>query len=246
VTATPHPSSPPAHSSQRDDSTPLQPRGDQPEQSGPTPDAGPANRWLAATGGTRGAAYAERFRRLADQGADVHGEARLLDGLLRRHLDGPGRVLDAGCGTGRVAVELARRGHQVVGVDLDESMLEQARAASATAGLDVRWVLGDLLDLDRLVEAESFDLVAAPGNVLVFLTPGTEPDVVAALAAALRPGGLLVAGFAHDRHVSRVDYAGWCERAGLEHLQSLATWEGAADEGGDYAIHVHRRLRERL
>jgi SAM-dependent methyltransferase len=241
VTATPNPSSPPDRSAPPHDGT----RSD---LSTPGPDAhpGPVNRWLAATGGTRGPAYAERFRRLAEEGADLHGEARLLDALLRRDLDRPGRVLDAGCGTGRVALELARRGHRVVGVDLDQSMLEQARAASAGAGLDVRWVHGDLLDLGRLVEGQAFDLVAAPGNVLVYLTPGTEPEVVAALAAALRPGGLLVAGFAHDRHVSRADYAGWCERAGLEHLQSLATWEGAADDGGDYAIHVHRRPRERL
>jgi SAM-dependent methyltransferase len=204
-----------------------------------------ANRWLTATGGTSGPAYAERFRRLAEKGADVHGEARLLDGLLRRGLDRPGRVLDAGCGTGRVAVELARRGHHVVGVDLDGSMLGQARTASETVGVHVRWLHGDLLDLGRLVEPDHFDLVAAPGNVLVYLTPGTEPDVVAAMAAALRPGGLLVAGFTHDRHVSRADYAGWCADVGLEHVQSFATWDGAADDGGDYAVHVHRDPRGR-
>jgi SAM-dependent methyltransferase len=207
--------------------------------------AAPVNRWLAATGGTSGPAYAERFRRLAERGADLHGEARLLEGLLARdldrHRDRPGRVLDAGCGTGRVAVELARRGHDVVGVDLDASMLVEARAASAAAGVDVRWLHGDLLHLGRLVEPGTFDLVAAPGNVLVYLTAGTEPDVVAALAAALRPGGLLVAGFAHDRHVSRADYAAWCADAGLEPVRSLAGWDGAADDGGDYAVHVHRR-----
>ena len=207
---------------------------------------GPVNRWLAETGGTRGPAYADLFRRLAEQGTDVHGEARLLDGLLRRDLHGPGRVLDAGCGTGRVALELAARGHEVVGVDLDASMLGEARATSASTGVDVTWLHGDLLDLPLLVEPGAFDLVAAPGNVIVYLTPGSEPDVVAALADALRPGGLLVVGFAHDRHVSRADYRAWCEDVGLEHLQSLATWGGAPDDGGAYAVHVHRRPRQRL
>jgi SAM-dependent methyltransferase len=214
---------------------------------GQDPASAPVNRWLAATGGTRGPAYAARFRRLAERGEDVHGEARLLDGLLRAEVDGPARVLDAGCGTGRVAVELARLGHRVVGVDLDASMLDEARAASAAAAVDVRWLHGDLLELPHLVPEAHFDLVAAPGNVLVFLTPGTEPDVVTALADALRPGGLLVAGFALDRHVSRADYVGWCAAAGLEQVRTLASWdETEAGEGDDYTVHVHRRPRARL
>ena len=65
----------------------------------------------------RGAAYDERFERLASSGVDVHGEAALVDSY------GPGAVLDAGCGTGRVAIELARRGHRVVGIDADPDML---------------------------------------------------------------------------------------------------------------------------
>ena len=203
------------------------------------------NRWLAHTGGTSGPAYGERFRRLAAQGVDVHGEARLLDALLRRELGGPGRVLDAGCGTGRVGVELARRGHEVVGVDLDDSMLAEARTLAADAAVEVTWWHADLLDVPRLVGSESVDLVAAPGNVMVFLTPGTEGDVVRALTAALRPGGLLVAGFAHDRHVSRAHYATWCREAGLQHVQSFAAWDGAPDDEGAYAVHVHRRPRHR-
>ena len=48
------------------------------------------------------ASYAERFRRLAASGADVHGEAAFAASLV----PAPARVLDAGCGTGRVAVRL--------------------------------------------------------------------------------------------------------------------------------------------
>ena len=69
----------------------------------------------------RGAAYDRRFDDLASAGVDVHGEADLVDSYQ------PGSVLDAGCGTGRVAIELARRGRTVVGVDVDAAMLEAAR-----------------------------------------------------------------------------------------------------------------------
>ena len=81
-----------------------------------------------------GPAYQERFDRLAAIGADVHGEAEFV---MRWR---PSTVLDAGCGTGRVARELARRGIDTVGVDLDESMIETARQLAP----DLTWVLGDL------------------------------------------------------------------------------------------------------
>lgn len=145
------------------------------------------SRWLAETGGTSGEDYAARFAALAAAGHDVHGEARYVDSLLA-----PGsRVLDAGCGTGRVASELARRGHAVTGVDSDPSMLAVARHDPA-----VSWVEADLatLELD-----ERFDLVVMAGNVIVFVEPGTEQPVVDRLAAHLVPGGLLVSGWRTDR-----------------------------------------------
>ena len=74
----------------------------------------------------RGAAYDRRFDELASAGVDVHGEAALVDSY------GPGSVLDAGCGTGRVAMELSRRGHVVVGVDVDPAMLDTAQRRHPT------------------------------------------------------------------------------------------------------------------
>ena len=65
--------------------------------------------------------YQKRFDALAAEGVDVHGEA---DFVMRF---APASVLDAGCGTGRVARELARRGVAVVGVDADASMVGTAR-----------------------------------------------------------------------------------------------------------------------
>ena len=196
------------------------------------------NRWLAETGGTGGSAYAQRFRDLEDGGADLHGEARLIDRLTRETTVGlAGRVLEAGCGTGRVALELARRGHQVTGVDIDPSMLAEARLARQD---NLRFVEGDLMDLGDLV-ADGFDVVAAPGNVIVYLTPGTEADVVAQMVRVLRPGGLLVAGFALDRHVSAQQYDDWCQRAGVTPVHRWSTWGAEPLAGGDFAVMVHRR-----
>lgn len=193
----------------------------------------PANRWLAETGGSRGAAYAARFDELAASGADPHGEARFVDALLARG----STVVDAGCGTGRVAAELARRGHRPTGVDLDSSMLAEARRRHG----DLAWVEADLLDVTGEQVCAPVDCVLLAGNVVVYLTPGTEADVVARTASWLRPGGLLVAGFAADRHVSRHEYRTWCSAAGLEPVTGHAGWGGGPDDDGPYTVQVHRR-----
>lgn len=190
--------------------------------------AGPVSRWLAETGGTRGRDYDRAFRELAASGGDVHGEAAYVDALLVAG----SRVLDAGCGTGRVAVELARRGHDIVGVDNDPSMLEVARAHDGP-----RWVDADLAGLDL---AERFDLVVAAGNVVVFLEPGTQAQVVARLAQHLVPGGLLVSGWRTDR-LDVTTYDTWTRDAGLERVGRHATWDGMPwSEAADWCVAVDR------
>lgn len=186
------------------------------------------SRWLEETGGGRGVDYDEAFRALAASGADVHGEAAYVDALLPRRA----RVLDAGCGTGRVAVELARRGHRLVGVDSDASMLAVARAHSGP-----RWLHGDLATLDL---AERFDLVVAAGNVVVFLAPGSEPEVLRRLAAHLLPGGLLVSGWRTDR-LPVADYDRWAAAAGLAPVVRHATWDAAPwHDDADWCVAVDR------
>lgn len=190
------------------------------------------SRWLSETGGTRGPAYDEAFAALAASGADVHGEAAYVDALLPRGA----AVLDAGCGTGRVAVELHRRGHRVTGVDSDASMLDVARGHDGP-----RWRLADLAGLD---EPAAYDLVVAAGNVVVFLEPGTEPAVVARLAAALVPGGLLVSGWRTDR-LDPAAYGRWTAAAGLAPVARHATWD--ADpwvDGAGWCVAVDRRPAE--
>jgi SAM-dependent methyltransferase len=185
------------------------------------------SRWLEETGGGRGASYDEAFRTLAASGVHVHGEADYVAALLPT-----GSVLDAGCGTGRVAVELARRGYDVVGVDSDASMLDVARQH------DLPWVLDDLATLDL---GRAFDLVVCAGNVMVFLAPGTEGAVVERLAAHLAPGGLLVSGWRTDR-LARASYDDLVVAAGLEPGVRQSTWDGDTwHDDADWCVAVDRR-----
>jgi SAM-dependent methyltransferase len=183
----------------------------------------------------RGDDYDARWRRLAEAGKSIHGEADLISSLLGE--SGGHRVLDAGCGTGRVAVELASRGVSVVGVDLDPQMLAVAKAKAP----EIRWILADLAEVGAHLDTE-FDIVAAPGNVMIFLERGTEAAVVAQLAGLVSPGGLLVAGFQLNTGRLTLDrYDEYASAAGLELAHRWSTWDRAPFTGGDYAVSVHRR-----
>ena len=189
-------------------------------------DAG--NRWLAEAGG-RSETYDRRWEELAAAGQNVHGEADLVESL------GPRSVLDAGCGTGRVGVELARRGIDVVGVDLDATMLEKARDKHP----GVPWIVGDVADVDL---GRTFDVVLLAGNVMIFLAPGTEAAVVTNLARHVEPGGALVAGFSLEPGRLDLDtYDGHARAAGLVLADRWATWDRQPFDGGNYAVSVHRR-----
>ncbi len=167
---------------------------------------------------------------------DMHGEAALVTSYR------PGSVLDAGCGTGRVAIELSRRGHDVVGVDLDEAMLESARAKAP----DLTWVQGDLAD-PGLDFGQTFDLVVMAGNVLIFVQPGSEGQVIDNASRWLRPGGHFVTGYSLT---SKPGQGGFgprqhdtlAARAGLVLQDRWSTWDKRPFSPDDsYAVAVHRR-----
>ncbi len=186
------------------------------------------NRWLQ-TRTTTGDAYDATYERRAAEGQNVHGEADFVQAFA------PHSVLDAGCGTGRVGRELARRGIEVVGVDIDAEMLGTAKRKSP----DVEWVLADLATVDL---GRTFDAIVMAGNVMIFLEPGTEAAVVMKMARHLAPGGRLIAGFQLQPGRLSIDrYDEAASAAGLSLEERWSTWDRQPwAPGGDYAVSVHR------
>ena len=179
------------------------------------------NRWieLTETNPEHSSWYVERFRSMVAAGDDLGGEARLIDAMVARRA----RVLDAGCGPGRVGSHLAAAGHHVVGVDIDPILI----AAAEHDHPGPTWLVADLADLDlpAVGIADPFDVVVCAGNVLTFLAPGTRRPVIARLAAHLAPGGRIVTGFGSGRGYSFGEFFDDVAAARLVVDLSLASWD---------------------
>lgn len=163
--------------------------------------------------------YIERFRAMARAGEDLGGEARLVDALVPRG----SRILDAGCGPGRVGGALFAAGHDVVGVDVDPALI----AAAEQDHPGPRWLVGDLAEMDlpaRGVTA-GFDAAVCAGNVMPFLAPSTRREVLTRLGAHLGPGGRIAVGFGAGRGYEFDDFFCDAEAAGLGVDLSLSTWD---------------------
>lgn len=163
--------------------------------------------------------YVERFRRMRAEGADLAGEARLVDAMVPRGA----RILDAGCGPGRVGSALHTAGHTVVGVDVDPVLIEAARTDHP--GPD--WRVGDLAELTLVEEGLApFDVVVCAGNVMTFLAEGTEVEVLRRFRAHLAPGGRAVVGFGAGRGYPFEKFlSDDAAAAGLHVDLAMATWD---------------------
>lgn len=205
-------------------------------------DPNSVNPWLATRTRT-GAEYDAPYEDRANAGMDIHGEANLVDKLLTdyhaKHNKPPYRVLDAGCGTGRMAIELAKRGYEVVGIDLDEVMLTQARAKAP----HMTWILSDL---SNVTVNQRFDAIAMAGNVMIYLTPNTEEAVLANMARHLKPGGLLVAAFELNPYsrtqLTLAGYENMAASVGLTHMARWSTWDQDSWQiGNTYVVSLYRK-----
>ncbi len=173
---------------------------------------------------------------MAHDGLDLAGEARLVDAMLPRGA----RVLDAGCGPGRVGAELAARGHDVVGVDVDPQLIAAAREDHAGP----TWLVSDLVELDLPARGHPapFDAAVLAGNVMPFLAPGSEGAVLGRVAAHLRDDGFAVVGFGTGRGYELTAFDRDLASAGLLLEHRFATWDVRPwHDEADFSVNVLRR-----
>lgn len=159
--------------------------------------------------------YAQRWKAFVAQGKDIDGEARLIDALSPRHA----RILDAGCGTGRVGGYLAKRDHEVIGTDIDPILIGHAKEDFPEA----TWVVGDLSEDE--IPAQDIDVVVCAGNVMGFLDPAGRAPALENIFRTLRPGGRLLVGFGAGRGWAFDDFLATAKEAGFEVQFCYESWD---------------------
>jgi SAM-dependent methyltransferase len=155
--------------------------------------------------------------------------------FVQQHCPQPGRLLDLGCGTGRLLRTMAERGWRTLGVDLSPQMLAVARDKAVAARVDVHLLRGNITELDFLHDA-CFDAVACLFSTLgMVLGAAQRQRVIAQAFRLLRPGGRFIL-HAHNRWFNLWDRGG---RAWL-----LRDWlrVGTETEYGDRVMPVHQGI----
>ena len=168
---------------------------------------------------------------MAADGVDRPG-GRLVDAMVPPAPDSRRR------GTGRVGAALPGAGNTVVG------WCRPALARRPRRPPGPRWLVADLAELDLAAagEPEPFDAAVVAGNVMAFVAPGTEPEVLRRLANHLRPDGVALVGFGLDRGYRLADFDHDVDLTGLRREHRFATWDLRPwHEESDFAVTVLRR-----
>ncbi len=152
---------------------------------------------------------------LEAQGQDIHGESRLIDAMAERG----SRVLDAGCGTGRLGGRLAALGHDVVGVDVDPILIEHAVHDFPEGD----WRVGDLSE--DAIEEHDFDIAVAAGNVVGFFAPDGREAAYRNIFNALKPGGRFVVALGAGRGWEFDDMMALAEAVGFVTDYTFSSWD---------------------
>ncbi len=140
------------------------------------------------------AAFTRRFTELTDVRRQYWGDAGpdvdRLDQVLAASSGRPKRVVDLCCGAGRHALEMARRGWRVTGIDISPFAIRRARGKAGVRRLAVRFKVGDALNVPA--DVERAHAVAILCEQIVNFAPADARALVASWGARLRPGGALV------------------------------------------------------
>lgn len=146
------------------------------------------SRSLRSMHGYRPGSYGDSFADVYDEWYPGVEDADAVVGLIRSLGDPPGRLLELGVGTGRLALPLAAAGWDVTGVDVSAPMLARLAAADPTG--TVTTIVGDMVDD---LPDDEFDVVLVAYNTLFNLTgEGDQQRCFAEVATRLRPGGCFV------------------------------------------------------
>ena len=195
----------------------------------------PLPRWFTENEEGHSQRFVEHFRDLRIKGTDIEGEARLLDAIVAPH----SLILDAGCGAGRIAGALHRRGHRVFGVDIDPILIEAAKIDYPGP----TWIQADLydLDLDSFGLKEKFDACILAGNVMPYIAVGTGAQVLSNVAKHLRNDAPVVVGFSQARGYSLKDFDHDLSIANLEMDLRFSSWDLRPwTPDSDYSVTIAR------
>ena len=199
----------------------------------------PTPRWFSHRDLAARHEYAHRFTDIAARGEDVDGEARFVDAMASRGA----AVLDAGCGTGRIAARLVRLGHRAEGIDVDPVLIDAGREQHPEVPLavaDLALATPESLSGAGLLAA--YDLIVCAGNVMLFVGEGTEQRIVTNLAGLLVPGGRVAFGFLTGRGFSHDQLDEYAAATGLRREHRFADWEMRSfHNDADWAVSVYAR-----
>ena len=132
--------------------------------------------------------YAWAYDLLAER--SVCRECACIAALLsQRDVIAGARILDAGCGTGRYTMGLARRGYLVTGLDRSAALIAEAQKRVSTSDLPVAFAIGDIL---ALPSSRPFDGILCRGVLNDLLDEHSRHEVFFSFARILRPGGVLI------------------------------------------------------
>jgi ubiquinone/menaquinone biosynthesis C-methylase UbiE len=151
-----------------------------------------------------------------------------------RHVPEPGRFIDLGCGTGRLSISLAQRGHRVVAVDLSQEMLRVAGEKAATANVHIERVQANLVELNCFAD-KTFDAAGCLFSTLGMIA-GAEHRrrMLTHVRRLLRPGGIFVL-HVHNRWFHLGTRAG-------RRLLRRNVWQALTGRGtlGDFEMPPHQ------